>query len=111
MSSLSTAAESALVDSLRPRLHQKLQPLFDQTNRCLPILQSTCQQIMNLMAYSQPGHLSTTALLYSIGDLAIAYQAPDLHQALQAIHVKTKVGAERVIEETCLIGIPCLTLA
>ena len=46
MSSLSTAVESALVESIRPRLHQKLKPLFDQSNRCLPILQSTCQQIM-----------------------------------------------------------------
>ncbi|TKS60754.1 MAG: GAF domain-containing protein [Nitrospira sp.] len=49
MSSLLSAVESALVDSIRSRLHQKLQPLFDHTNRCLPILQSTCQQIMNLM--------------------------------------------------------------
>lgn len=49
MFSLSSAVESALVESIRSRLHQKLQPLFDQTNRCLPILQSTCQQIKNLM--------------------------------------------------------------
>lgn len=208
MSSLSTTVESALVESIRPRLHHKLKPLFDQSNRCLPILQSTCQQIMNVMGpnsnanslaqiisrdhgltckvlqvansiayspqqtiasvphavswlgldtvrslvaashlveqlnhwpqrqqllrgliaksliaatvagelgasmeYAQPGQLFTGALLYSIGDLAIAYQAPEIHQAVQAIHAKPKPGADRVIEETRIIGIPRMVLA
>lgn len=208
MSSSSTAVESALVESIRPRLHQKLKPLFDQSNRCLPILQSTCQQVMNVMGpnsnanslaqiisrdhgltckvlqvansiayspqqtiasvphavswlgldtvrslvaaahlveqlsqwperqqlvrrliaksliaatvagelgasmeYAQPGQLFTGALLYSIGDLAIAYQAPEIHQAVQAIQAKPKSGADRVIEETRLIGIPRMALA
>jgi HD-like signal output (HDOD) protein len=209
MSSLSTTVESVLIESIRPRLHRKLQPLFDQSNRCLPILQSTCQQIMNLMdtnssnaenlakiisrdhgltckvlqvansiAYSPqqtiasvphavswlgldtvrslvaaahlveqlnhwperqqslrrliaksliaatfagelgaamecawPGQLFTGALLYSIGDLAIAYQAPEIHQAVQVIHAKTKVAAERASEEIRMVGIPRLTLA
>jgi HD-like signal output (HDOD) protein len=200
--------ESALVESIRPRLHQKLKPLFDQSNRCLPILQSTCQQIMNVMGpnsnasslakiisrdhgltckvlqvansiayspqqtiasvphavswlgfdtvrslvaaahlveqlnhwpqrqqqlrgliaksliaatvagelgasmeYAQPGQLFTGALLYSIGDLAIAYQAPEIQQAVQAIHARPKPGADRVIEETRIIGIPRTSLA
>jgi len=207
MSSLSTTVESALVESIRPRLHKKLKPLFDQNNRCLPILQSTCQRIMNLdmnsnddnlaqiisrdhgltckvlqvansiayspqqtiasiphavswlgldtvrsfvatahlveqlndrperqqllrgliaksliaatfggelgtaMEYAQPGQLFTATLLYSIGDLAIAYQAPEIHQALQAMQAKTNLGAERVSEEVRMIGIPRLTLA
>ena len=50
-------------------------------------------------------------MLYSIGDLAIAYQAPEIHQTLQVIHAKTKVGAERASEEVCMIGIKPLTLA
>lgn len=208
MSSLSTAVESALVESIRPRLHHKLKPLFDQSNRCLPILQSTCQQVMNVMGpnsnanslaqiisrdhgltckvlqvansiayspqqtiasvphavswlgldtvrslvaaahlveqlnhwpqrqqqlrgliaksliaatiagelgasteYAQPGQLFTGALLYSIGDLAIAYQAPEVHQAVQAIHTKPKLGADRAIEETRIIGIPRMMLS
>ena len=208
MSLCSTAAASVLFDSIRPPLHKKLQPLFDQANPCLPVLQSTRQKIMNLMGaasnthslaqvisrdhgltckvlqvansiayspqqtiasvphavswlgldtvrslvaaahlaeelnhwperqqvlgpliaksliaathaselgtamdYPQPGQLFTAALLYSIGDLAIAYQAPDLHQALQAIPAKTRAGADRATEETRLLGVPCLILA
>lgn len=208
MPSLSTAVESALVESIRPRLHQKLKPLFDQSNRCLPILESTCQQVMNVMGpnsnanslaqiisrdhgltckvlqvansiayspqqtiasvshavswlgldtvrslvaaahlveqlnhwpqrqqqlrgliaksliaatvagelgasieYAQPGQLFTGALLYSIGDLAIAYQAPEIHQAVQAIHAKPKLVADRGIEESRIIGVPRMVLA
>lgn len=41
------ATDSTLIQSIRPRLHPKLRPLFDESSRCLPILQSTCQQILN----------------------------------------------------------------
>ena len=61
--------------------------------------------------YPQPGQLFTAALLYSIGDLAIAYQDPDLFEALQAISRKAKLPAECVLQETQLLGIPRLTLA
>ncbi|UVT19247.1 MAG: HDOD domain-containing protein [Nitrospira sp.] len=208
MISSGIAAESALIDSIRPCLHRNLKPLFDESSRCLPILQSTCQQILshmgphsnavslarvisrdhgltckvlqvaNSIAYSpqqtivsvphavswlgldtvrslvaaahlveqlrhwpvrqhefrtliakslisatyacelgmaieypQPGQLFTAALLYSIGDLAIAYQDPDLFEALQAISRKAKLPAECVLQETQLLGIPRLTLA
>jgi HD-like signal output (HDOD) protein len=208
MTSSSAATESALIDSIRPRLHQKLRPLLDESSRCLPILQLTCQQILthmgpqsnavnlaqvisrdhgltckvlqvaNSIAYSpqqtivsvphavswlgldtvrslvaaahlveqlqhwpvrqqefrtliakslvsatyanelgmaigypQPGQLFTSALLYSIGDLAIAYQDPDLFLALQAISKTTKRPSECVLQETRLIGVPRLTLA
>lgn len=200
--------ESALIDWIRPRLRPKLKPLFDESDRCLPILQSTCQQILNdadqqstpdnltqvisrdhgltckvlqvansiaysprqtigaiphavswlgfdtvrtlvaaahlveqlqhwparqqelrtLIAeslvsatyanelgrainYPQPSQLFTAALLYSIGDLAIAYQDPDLFEALQASSRKAKHPAERVSQETRLIGVPRQTLA
>lgn len=203
-----SATESALIDSIRPRLHPKLKPLFDESSRCLPILQSTCQQILNdagqqttfdnlvhvisrdhgltckvlqvansiayspqqtisaiphavswlgldtvralvaaahlveqlqhwparqqelrsLIAqsllsatyanefgaainYPQPGQLFTAALLYAIGDLAIAYQDPDLFEALQTISRNAKHRAERVSQETRLIGVPRLSLA
>ena len=208
MMSSSTATESAFIDSIRPRLHQKLQPLLDESSRCLPILQSTCQQILNHMGpqsnaetlarvisrdhgltckvlqvansiayspqqtivsvphavswlgldtvrslvaaahlveqlhhwpvrqqefrtliarsliaatyasemgvaigYPQPGQVFTGALLYSIGDLAIAYQDPDLFLALQTIAKNAKRPPECVLQETDLIGIPRLTLA
>ncbi|MEK6786205.1 MAG: HDOD domain-containing protein [Nitrospirota bacterium] len=208
MTSSSTAIESAFIDSIRPRLHQKLRPLLDESSSCLPILQSTCQQILNHMGpqsnaetlarvisrdhgltckvlqvansiaysprqtivsvphavswlgldtvrslvaaahlveqlqhwplrqqefqtliarsliaatyaselgmaigYPQPGQLFTGALLYSIGDLAIAYQDPDLFLALQAISKTTKRPSESALQETRLIGVPRLTLA
>lgn len=208
MSTPGTATESSLIDSIRPHLHQKLKSLFDESSRCLPILHSTCQQILNHMGpqsnavnlaqvisrdhgltckvlqvansiayspqqtivavphavswlgldtvrslvaaahlveqlqhwpirqqefrtliarsliaatyaselgmaigYPQPGQLFTGALLYSIGDLAIAYQDPDLFIALQAISKTTKRPSECVFQETRLIGVPRLTLA
>ncbi len=208
MTSPNAATESAFIDSVRSRLHQRLSPLVDESSRCLPILQSTCQQILNHMGpqsnaaslarvisrdhgltckvlqvansiayspqqtivsvphavswlgldtvrslvaaahlveqlqhwpvrqhefrtliaksllsatyacelgmaigYPQPGQLFTGALLYSIGDLAIAYQDPDLFLALQAISKKTNQPAECVLHETHLIGVPRLTLA
>ncbi|MBS0165802.1 HDOD domain-containing protein [Nitrospira sp. CMX1] len=203
-----SSTESTLIDSIRPRLCPKLKPLFDESGRCLPILQSTCQQILNdanpqstpdnlthvisrdhgltckvlqvansiaysprqtigaiphavswlgldtvralvaaahlveqlhhwparqqelrtLIAkslvsatyanelgtainYPQPSQLFTAALLYSIGDLAVAYQDPDLFEALQAISRNVKQPAERISQETRLIGVPRLTLA
>lgn len=208
MTSSSAATESAFIDSIRLRLHQNLRPLIDESSRCLPILQSTCQQILNHMGpqsnavnlaqvisrdhgltckvlqvansiayspqqtivsvphavswlgldtvrslvaaahlveqlqhwpvrqqefrtliakslvsatyagelgmaigYPQPGQLFTGALLYSIGDLAIAYQDPDIFLALQTISKKTKRPSECVLQETRLIGVPRLTLA
>ncbi|NGZ97724.1 MAG: hypothetical protein CV089_16650 [Nitrospira sp. WS110] len=208
MTSSGAATESALIDRIRPRLHHKLRPLFDESSRCLPILQSTCQQILNhvgpqssavslarvishdhgltckvlqvansiayspqqtivsvphavswlgldtvrslvaaahlveqlqhwpvrqqefrtliakslisatyaselgvAIGYPQPGQLFTGTLLYSIGDLAIAYEDPDLFLALQAISKKTKRPSECALEETRLIGVPRLTLA
>ena len=208
MDSLDTATESALIDSIRSRLHRNLQPLFDESSRCLPILQSTCQHILNAMGpqtssaklaqvisrdhgltckvlqvanciayspqqtivsvshavswlgldtvrslvaaahlveqlqhwpirqkefqtliakslisatyaselatamdYSQPGQLFTATLLYSIGDLAIAYQDPDLFVALQLIARKAQRPEDSRLQETHLIGVPRLTLA
>ncbi|HMS85470.1 MAG TPA: HDOD domain-containing protein [Nitrospira sp.] len=204
---MSSTTDSTLIDSIRSRLHPKLRPLFDESSRCLPILQSTCQQILNdtnqqsglnnlvqvisrdhgltckvlqvansiayspqqtivaiphavswlgldtvrtlvaaahlveqlkhwpahqqelrtliakslvsatyasefgrALNYPQPGQLFTAALLYSIGDLAIAYQDPDFFEALQMISQKAKHPAERIAQETRLIGVPRLTL-
>ncbi len=41
-------SESALVDSLRPRLHKTLQPLLNQASPCLPALEKTCQKILSM---------------------------------------------------------------
>lgn len=208
MPSPSTAAESPLIASILPRLHPNLKPLFDESGRGLPILKSTCQQILNHMGpessaehlaqvisrdhgltckvlqvansiayspqktivsvshavswlgldtvrslvaaahlveqlqhwpvrqqdvqaliakslvsaiyanelgtaikYAQPGQLFTGALLYVIGDLAIAYQDPDLFLALQASAKHAKHPADVVLQETRLLGVPRLTLA
>lgn len=208
MSSSSAATESPLIASILPRLHPNLKPLFDESGRCLPILQSTCQQILNHMGpqssaahlaqvisrdhgltckvlqvansiayspqktivsvshavswlgldtvrslvaaahlveqlqhwpvrqqdfqtliakslvsatyaselgmainYSQPGQLFTGALLYAIGDLAIAYQDHDLFLALQASSKNAKHQADALAQETQLLGVPRLSLA
>jgi len=208
MSSPVAAGDSALIDSIRPQLHEQLQPLFEQQNPCLPALQATCRKILELMettssaetfaqqirrdpgltckvlqiansiayspqqtiesvshavswlgldtvrslvvaahlvdqlshlpngqraletiiarsllaatyaselgtalAYPPPGQLFTGALLHSIGDLAVAYQAPDLHQALRALPLASASLTERTAAETRLIGVPRLTLA
>ena len=208
MASSGTATELPLITSIRPRLHRNLTPLFDESSCCLPILRSTCQnilhhmdpqsnaanlaqaisrdhgltckvlQVANSIAYSpqqtissishavswlgqdtiralvaaahlveqlqhwpmrqkefqsligksllsatfaselgvstgypQSGQLFTSALLYSIGDLAIAYQDPALFEALETIARKFTNPETRAIHETRLIGIPRLTLA
>ena len=208
MASSDTATESALLTFIRPRLHRNLLPLLNESSRCLPILQSTCQHILNDMdthssatelaqvisrdhgltckvlqvansiayspqqtiasvpravswlghdtirtlvaaahlveqlqhwpvrqkefqsliaksliaatyaselgmaiEYPQSGQLFTATLLYSIGDLAVAYQDPNLFEALQAISKKVKEPKARILQETHLIGIPRLTLA
>ena len=208
MSSSNTATESALIHSVRSRLHPNLRPLLEESSRCLPILQSTCEhilhhmgpqsnaeslarvisrdhgltckvlQVANSIAYSpqqtivsvphavswlgldtiralvaaahlveqlqhwpvrqkefqtliakslvsatyacelglaieypQPGLLFTATLLFSIGDLAIAYQDPDLFLALQASARKSANPGDSLLEEVRLIGVPRLTLA
>ena len=47
-SSPTTASDSALAESLRPRLHRTLQPLLNQASPCLPALEKTCQKILSL---------------------------------------------------------------
>jgi len=61
--------------------------------------------------YPQSGELFTSALLYSIGDLAIAYQNPTLFETLKAISRKFTNPDTRILQEKRLIGIPRLTLA
>lgn len=208
MSISSSAPESALVASIRPRLHPALSPLFDQHNACLPALEKTCQKILTLaggmtgadrlaqlvsrdpsltckvlqvsnsiayspqqvitsvphavawlgldtvrsivsaaqlvehldewpdrkrivsaviaqalvaavhandlgmaIEYPSPSQLFSCALLYSIGDLAIANQAPDLYRSLRNIPVMGRTQAARVMEETELLGVPKHRLA
>ncbi|MEK7299497.1 MAG: HDOD domain-containing protein, partial [Nitrospirota bacterium] len=48
MSSSPTTSESALAESLRPRLHSTLQPLLNHASPCLPALEKTCQKILSL---------------------------------------------------------------
>lgn len=206
MSSLSTSSESALAESLRPRLHSTLQPLFNQSSPCLPALEKTCQKILSLtggltgadrlaqiisrdpaltcrvlqisnsiayspqqvitsvphavswlgldtvrslvtasqlveqlnewpdrqqvvsgviaralvaavhanelgmaLEYSSLSQLFSATLLYSIGDLAIANQSPELYQSFRRLPAQPP--AERIIEETQLFGAPRLRIA
>jgi hypothetical protein len=48
MSSSPTTSESALAESLRPRLRSTLQPLLNHASPCLPALEKTCQKILSL---------------------------------------------------------------
>jgi len=48
MSSSPATSESALAESLRPRLHSTLQPLLNHASPCLPALEKTCQKILSL---------------------------------------------------------------
>lgn len=49
MTSPGTATDSPLITSIRPRLHRNLLPLLDESSCCLPILRSTCQNILRHM--------------------------------------------------------------
>lgn len=206
MSLQPTASDSALAESLRPRLHRTLQPLFDQASPCLPALEKTCQKILSLtggltgadrlaqiisrdpaltcrvlqisnsiayspqqvitsvphavswlgldtvrsivtasqlveqlnewpnrqqivsgviaraivaavhanelgmaLEYPSLSQLFSSTLLYSIGDLAIANQAPELYQSFRRLPAQTP--AARVLEETQLFGAPRLRIA
>lgn len=208
MSTSPLASESAVAASIRPRLHAKLQPLFNQSSPCLPALEKTCQKILSLaggvtgadrlaqlvsrdpgltckvlqvansLAYSpqqiitsvphavtwlgldtvqsivtaaqlveqlhefpdrqhvvsgviaralvaavhanelgmaieypSPNQPFICGLLYSIGDLAIANQAPDLYRSLRSIPMTVRTQAAQVIEETQLLGVPKHRLA
>lgn len=61
--------------------------------------------------YPLPSQLFSCALLYSIGDMAVANHAPDLYRALRAIPTTVRTQAAQVIEETQLLGVPKLRLA
>lgn len=49
MTSPDTETESPLITSIRPRLHRNLLPLFNESSCCLPILRSTCHNILHHM--------------------------------------------------------------
>jgi HD-like signal output (HDOD) protein len=61
--------------------------------------------------YPSPSQLFSCALLYAIGDLAVAHQAPELYHALRSIPLRAQTRAERVVEETELLGVPKHRLA
>lgn len=200
------SSESALAESLRPRLHSTLQPLFNQSSPCLPALEKTCQKILSLtggltgadrlaqiisrdpaltcrvlqisnsiayspqqvitsvphavswlgldtvrslvtasqlveqlnewpdrqqvvsgviaralvaavhanelgmaLEYPSLSQLFSSTLLYSIGDLAIANQSPELYQSFRRL--PAQAPAARIIEETQLFGVPRLRIA
>lgn len=61
--------------------------------------------------YPSQSELFSCTLLYSIGDLAVANQAPDLYRALQNASATGRTEAARVIQETELLGVPKHRLA
>lgn len=61
--------------------------------------------------YPSPSQLFSCALLYSIGDLAVANQAPDMYRSLRNIPLTARTPAARVMEETQLLGVPKHRLA
>lgn len=208
MPSSPVAPSPSLASTIRPLLHPRLAPLFEQANPCLPALERTCQKILSLsgtvtgadqlaaligrdpgltckvlqvansIAYSPQhvissiphavtwlgldtvrsmvaitqlveqlhewpdrqqlvsgvigralmaavhanelgvaiehaslGQLFSSTLLYSIGDLAVAYQAPDLYQAVRSLSYSPRSRSERALDETKILGVPKLRLA
>lgn len=200
------SSDSALAESIRPRLHSRLQPLFNQASPCLPALEKTCQKILSLaggltganhlaqiisrdpaltcrvlqisnsiayspqqvitsvphavswlgldtvrsivtasqlveqlnewpdrqqivsgviaralvaavhanelgmaLEYPSLGQLFSSTLLYAIGDLAIANQAPELYQSFRRLPAQTP--AARMLEETQLFGAPRIRIS
>jgi hypothetical protein len=61
--------------------------------------------------YPSPTQLFSCALLYCIGDLAIANQAPALLKELRTVSFQARTQAARVAEETRLLGVPRHRLA
>ena len=61
--------------------------------------------------YPSPSELFSCALLYSIGDLAIANQAPDLYRALRNGSAVGRTEAARIVQETEVLGVPKHRLA
>ncbi len=56
-------------------------------------------------------HLFSSSMLYSIGDLAIAYQDPDLYRMIRKIPETAKAKPAQIVEETKLLGVPKSRLA
>ena len=199
------SSESALAESIRPRLNTALQPLFNESSPCLPALEKTCQKILSLtggltgadrlaqvisrdpaltcrvlqiansiayspqqvitsvphavswlgldtvrsivtasqlveqlnqwpnrqqvvsgviaralvaavhanelgmaLEYPSLSQLFSSTLLYSIGDLAIANQAPDLYLSFRGLPLTVRTPEARIVEETKLFGVPRL---
>lgn len=61
--------------------------------------------------YHSPSQLFSAALLFSIGDLAVANQAPDLYRSLRGLAQTHRTPEARLLEETALLGAPRLRLA
>jgi HD-like signal output (HDOD) protein len=77
----SLVAAAHLVEQLKhwPERQQQLRTLIAKS-----LLSATyASELGAVLEYPQAGQLFTAALLYSVGDLTIAYQEPDLYQALQ----------------------------
>lgn len=61
------------------------------------------------LEYPSVSQLFSSTLLYSLGDLAIANQAPELYQSFRRLPAQTP--AARIMEETQLFGAPRLRIA
>jgi hypothetical protein len=104
----SLVAAAHLVEQLQ---HWPIRQKEFQTLIAKSLISATYASELGLaIEHPQPGQLFTAALLYSIGDLAIAYQDPDLFLALQTIARKA-TQEDCILQETRLIGVPRLTLA
>jgi HD-like signal output (HDOD) protein len=61
--------------------------------------------------YPSLSQLFSCALLYSIGDLAVANQSPELYRSLRSLPLTARTQAAQLIEETQLLGVPKRRLA
>lgn len=61
--------------------------------------------------YASHGQLFTCALLYAVGDLAVANQDPELYRSLRRLSLMGNAPADRAATEMTLLKVPKLRLA
>lgn len=60
-------------------------------------------ELETVLEYHSPSQLFSAALLYSIGDLAVSNQAPDLYVSLRNLAQTHRTPAARILKETTML--------
>ncbi|MEC4890378.1 MAG: HDOD domain-containing protein [Nitrospira sp.] len=73
---------------------------------------SACAMELGMaIRYANQNQIFTCTLLYTVGDLAIANQSPEIFQSLRQLAFESDSPAARVAKEQALLGMPKLRLA